>query len=207
MHSDRSRQEARLTLVYAISLGVLTVGYRLVAPYLLGPGADFAWNLMPVGALALFVGTRMPSLWGWLIPLGAMLVSDLLLRPAYRAAGYDSMYWTTTPFVYLSFALYALIGSRVKPDIDSPMPLLGSALAGSVQFFIVTNLAVWAFRLGDSGEAFYPKTLLGLVHCFDMAIPFFRGTFISDLLFTGLFFQGHAAILWLSRTSPAREAV
>ena len=32
MHSDRSRHETRLTLVYALLLGVMTVGYRLVAP-------------------------------------------------------------------------------------------------------------------------------------------------------------------------------
>jgi len=129
MHSDRSRQEPRLTLTYAVLLGAMTVGYRLIAPYkLLGPGTDFAWNLVPVGALALFVGARLPSLWAWLVPLAAMVVSDLLLIPVYGAA---SIAWGYTPFVYASFFLYASIGRVVKPGIDSPLPLLGSPLAGS----------------------------------------------------------------------------
>ena len=207
MHSDRSRQETRLTLVYAVILGVLTVGYRLVVPYrLLGPEVDFAWNLMPMGALALFVGARMSSLWAWLIPFGAMLASDLLLIPAYAAQGSASISWDSTPFIYASFALYASIGRLVRPGIDSPLPLLGSALAGSVQFFLLTNFAEWVFGLDLAGEP-YPKTLAGLIHCYDMAIPFSKGTFIGDLLFASLFFVGHAAILSAARSPSAREAV
>ena len=209
MHSDRSRQETRLTLVYAVLLGVLTVGYRLVAPYeILGPGSDFAWNLVPVGALALFVGARLSSRWGWVIPFGAMLASDLLLIPICAARGDPSMAWTTTPFVYLSFALYALVGRFMKPDANAPLSLLGSALAGSVQFFLLTNFAVWAFEV-SVGVPLYPKTLPGLLECFWMALPFSKGTFIGDLFFTSLFFAGHAALLSVARsrsTSP-QEAV
>ena len=209
MHSDRSHQETRLTLVYAVLLGVTTVGYRLVAPYqLFGPGSDFAWNLMPVGALALFVGARLPSRWTWLIPLGAMVVSDVLLIPAYAAKGSASISWDSTPFVYASFALYASIGRLVKPGIDSPLPLLGSALSGSVQFFLLTNFAVWVFGIDLAGEP-YPKTPSGLINCFVMALPFSKGTFIGDLFFTALFFACHAALFAVvrSRSSSPQEAV
>ena len=207
MHSDRSRHETRLTLVYALLLGAMTVGYRLVAPYeLLGADAAFAWNLMPVGALALFVGSSLPSLWSWLIPLGAMLVSDVLLIPAYAAQGSASISWDSTPFVYASFLLYAAIGRLVRPGIDSPLPLLGSALAGSVQFFVITNFASWLFVV-VGGVPLYTKTLAGLIHCFAMAIPFSKGTFISDLFFTSLFFAAHAAMLSVARRAPAQEAV
>ena len=209
MHSDCHHNKTRLTLIYAVLLGVLTVGYRLVAPYkLLGPGSDFVWNLMPVGALALFVGARLPSRWGWIIPFGAMLVSDVLLIPICAERGDPSMAWTTTPFVYLSFALYALIGKFMQPDATSPLPLLGSALAGSVQFFLLTNFAVWASEV-SAGVPLYPKTLPGLLDCFWMALPFSKGTFIGDLFFTSLFFAGHAALLSVARsraTSP-QEAV
>jgi hypothetical protein len=34
----------------------------------------------------------------------------------------------------------------------------------------------------------YPKTLQGLVECYSMALPFYRGTLVSDLIFTGVFF-------------------
>ena len=163
MHSDRSRNETRLTLTYAVLLGAMTVGYRLVSPYLLGPGSHFAWNLMPVGALALFAGARLRSRWAWLVPLGAMLASDLLLIPHYARMGIASMAWATTPFIYASFALYALLGKLVKPGIDSPVLLVGTAVAGGVQFFLLTNFAVWAFEVLPSGEPLYAKTLPGLL--------------------------------------------
>jgi len=207
MHSDRNSPETRLTLFYAAALGVLTVGYRLVAPYqLFGIEASFAWNLMPVGALALFVGARMPSPWGWLVPFVAMFVSDLLLIPAYAAQGSASISWDSTPFIYLSFLLYAVIGRLARPSIDSPLRLLGSALAGAVQFFLVTNFAVWVSGLDPAGNL-YPKTPAGLIYCYEMALPFSKGTFLSDLLFTSLFFAGHAAILSVSRSPSAQEAV
>jgi hypothetical protein len=209
MHSDRSRHETSLTVIYALLLGATTVGYRLIAPYqLLGADAGFAWNLMPVGALALFVGSRLPSLWAWLIPLGAMVVSDVLLIPAYAAQGSASISWASTPFVYASFLLYATTGRFVRPSIDSPLPLLGSALVGSVQFFVLTNLAVWAFEV-VGGVPLYPKTLPGLIDCFVKAADpqFSRGTFIGDLFFTSLFFAAHAAVLSVARRAPAQEAV
>lgn len=206
MHSDRSRNETRLTLTYAVLLGAMTVGYRLVSPYLLGPGSHFAWNLMPVGALALFAGARLRSRWAWLVPLGAMLASDLLLIPHYARMGIASMAWATTPFIYASFALYALLGKLVKPGIDSPVLLVGTAVAGGVQFFLLTNFAVWAFEVLPSGEPLYAKTLPGLLECFWMALEFSKGTFIGDLLFSSLFFAGHAVLL-SARSSPAQEAV
>ena len=209
MHSNRSRHETRLTLVYALLLGAMTVGYRLVAPYqVLGAHSDLVWNLMPVGALALFVGARLPSLWAWLIPLGTMIVSDVLLIRACAAQGSASFSWTTTPFVYTSFALYLLLGRFVRPGIASPTSLVGTTLAGSVQFFLLTNFAVWAFEV-VGGVPLYPKTLPGLIDCFVKAsdIRFSKGTFIGDLFFSSLFFAAHAVVLSVSRRAPAQEAV
>jgi hypothetical protein len=34
----------------------------------------------------------------------------------------------------------------------------------------------------------YPKTLAGLMTCYAMAIPFFRGTLAGDLVFTAVLF-------------------
>ncbi|MFT5621758.1 MAG: hypothetical protein ACI9QR_002098 [Flavobacteriaceae bacterium] len=34
----------------------------------------------------------------------------------------------------------------------------------------------------------YPKTIVGLVECYSMAIPFYKATFLSDMIFTGVFF-------------------
>ncbi len=118
------------------------------------------------------------------------------------------MAWTTTPFIYLSFALYMLLGKVIKPTATSPIPLLGSAIAGSVQFFVLTNFAVWAFEV-TGGVPLYPKTPSGLIDCFVMALPFSKGTFIGDLFFTALFFACHAVLFAVvrSRSSSPQEAV
>ena len=68
------------------------------------------------------------------------------------------------------------------------MRVVSASLAASVSFFAVSNFAVWALW------NMYPKTLAGLAECYTMAIPFFRNTVASDLLFTGAFF-GLAALL------------
>src|SRR5687768_2018392 len=70
----------RLTLVYAVALGVVAALYRL-APYYLfdDPMQGAVWNLMPAGALALFVGSRLRAHYAYLVPVAVMLVSDLLL--------------------------------------------------------------------------------------------------------------------------------
>ena len=61
--------------------------------------------------------------------------------------------------------------------------ILGSSLAGSVLFFIVTNFGVWTFS-----AVTYPHTLAGLASCYVAAIPFFRNTVIGDLVYvTSLF--------------------
>ena len=55
------------------------------------------------------------------------------------------------------------------------------AILSSVIFFVITNFTVWLF------SGYYPKTYEGLVLCYTMAIPFFRNTILSTLLYTGLF--------------------
>ena len=54
------------------------------------------------------------------------------------------------------------------------------AIGGSIWFFITTNFAVWI--IWD----YYPKTFEGLISCYSLAMPFFKNTLLSTLLFTGL---------------------
>ena len=49
-----------------------------------------------------------------------------------------------------------------------------------IKELITTNFSVWI--IWD----YYPKTLEGLISCYTFAIPFFKNTFISTCLFTGL---------------------
>jgi hypothetical protein len=71
--------------------------------------------------------------------------------------------------------------------------VISASLTASLSFYAVSNFAVWAVW------NLYPKTLAGLAECYTMAIPFFRNTMASDLLFAGAFFGLAAVMPQLSR--------
>src|SRR5262245_62076319 len=53
-------------MLTAITLVVLAVVCRLLTPVLHG------WNFVPMGALALYAGARLPRRWAWVVPIVAM---------------------------------------------------------------------------------------------------------------------------------------
>ncbi len=187
MERDDRRLTFWPTLLYALALGAFAAACRLL-PYYLPSVSAYLWNLMPMGALALFVGSRLRGYYAYLIPLGAMLVSDLLLIRPVAEMGFQAMGWSR-PLIYASFAVYVLIGRLVGERDLSPLKIGGAALAGSVQFFLVSNFLVWL-----SGTT-YEKSFAGLMECYALAVPFYRGTLVSDLLFAGAFFALHALLL------------
>jgi hypothetical protein len=145
------------------------------------------WNFAPVGALSLFAGARLRGWRAYALPLALMIVTDPLL------GGYSA----ATPLVYLSFLLNVWIGSRLR-QTENPLAIGGAALAGSVQFFLITNFA-WL-----AASSMYPHTLAGVLACYTAGVPFFWRTLASDLVYAGVFFGLHA---WLSRTVARSERV
>jgi Family of unknown function (DUF6580) len=193
MLTDNRSGELRLTLVYVAVLGVLAALLRL-APYLFdwGPGV---WNLMPVGALALFAGSRLRTRSAWLVPLGVMLISDLLLLYPLSRMGLSSFSLIRTPVIYLSFLAYVAVGRMIRQGELSPPVIGGAALLASVQFFVLTNFASWLVDV-RSATAWYTPDLQGLGTCMLMGVPFYKNTLASDLICSALIFGGHAALLW-----------
>ena len=86
------------------------------------------------------------------------------------------------PVAVLALAFFALKG-RVKLPA-----LLGTALASSTAFFLISNFGVWV-----AGEM-YPHTLSGLATCYLMGVPFFRNAAVGDLLYSAAFFGAYALI-------------
>ena len=78
------------------------------------------------------------------------------------------------------------------------LPIIGTVLASSVLFFVVSNLAVWVVSTS------YPKTWGGLVTCYVAAIPFFRNTLLGDGLYVSVLFGGLALAEY--RIPALREA-
>jgi hypothetical protein len=146
-------------------------------------------NFAPVGSVSLFGGARLRGWQAYLLPLVLMAVTDPLV------GGYSS----ATPWVYASFMINVWLGRRLLQNTESPLRIGGVATLGSVQFFLITNFAVWL-----NSTTLYPHTLGGLATCYTMAIPFYGQTLVSDLLYTAVFFTAHA---WLSRTVVTSERV
>jgi uncharacterized membrane protein len=142
-------------------------------------------NVTPMAAMALFGGAHLADRrLAFLVPLGAMLASDLVL-------GLHAL----LPVVYGAFALIVWIGTRLAGRI-TPVRVAAATLAGSVLFFVVTNFGVWA--LGG----LYPRTAAGLVAAYVAAIPFFRNTLLGDAAYALLLFGGYAL---LERTLAAHR--
>lgn len=146
-------------------------------------------NFAPVAALALFSGVTMPRRLALTVPLLAMVASDVVLGPHDLAA-----------FTWGSFALIALAGGQLRAKARPATLLLGT-LAGSAFFFLATNFGVFLFG------GLYPRTIDGLVGCYVMALPFFRNTFLGDLLYAAALFGTFAAVkARASKPLPSRSA-
>lgn len=132
-------------------------------------------NLVPIGAIALFAGAILPRKLGWWLPLGIMMVSDLLFLGLY-----DGFL-----FVWAGFLIVSLFGMTMRSQ-SNWLRIPFGALGASVIFFMVSNFGVWL-----QGQM-YAHTWAGLVLCYEMALPFFRNTFVGDLMYSSLLFGVYA---------------
>lgn len=152
-------------------------------------------NLTSVGATSLFSGARLRGWQAYLVPLITMAVSDPILSKIYGFRPFSVL----TPLIYLSFLINVWIGRRLR-STESPGRIGAAALAGSAQFFVLTNFGVWLL----GGGHFYPHTLAGLVACYVAALPFFGWTAMGDLGYSAALFGSHA---WLTRRVCRDERV
>src|SRR5579884_200587 len=151
------------------------------------------WHLTPIGAALLFFGAKRPVR-EWIAPLALLAATDVYLTTMQY-----HMHVSVDHLVTWAWYLAALgIGYMLVRKVD-PLRVVGASLASATSFFLVSNFAVWAF--GNM----YAKTFAGLVQCYTMAIPFFRGTFASDLIYTPVLFSVPYALKLIERkTAEAR---
>src|SRR6266404_6909163 len=164
---------------------VIAVACRLM------PNAALS-NFMPVGAALLLFGARQPRRQMW-IPVALFAASDVVLS-------YFVYHYPLTPSQVTSCLWYGgaiLIGGLLRENAR-PTRVLGAALASSLSFFAISNFAVW---LESPITGLYPLTWSGLVACYTAAVPYFRHTLASDLIFTAVFF-GIAAVVDARQKSP-----
>jgi hypothetical protein len=168
MNSDRSSWISRFFVVLCF---VLFAAVVRILPH--------PWNFTPVGAMALFSGAKFGRSWqAFLLPLAALFCGDLFIG-LYRLKFMS--------IVYLSFCVSVLIGMAFRGR-QSPLPLSLATFLGALQFFLITNFAVWIF--GTT----YPDNFAGLVACYIAGTPFFGNTLAGDAFYAAAFFGGFALL-------------
>lgn len=156
----------------------------LVAVAVAGRWGQPDWGVTPMAAVALFAG-RCFGARGWAVatPIAALLLSDLFLP------GYSNL--PVMMAVYGAMVAPALLGRLLRRG-EGPAwlaRLAACSLAPATLFFLVTNLAVWAF------QSDYPKNAGGLAACYAAALPFYGRMLLGDVFFTAVVFAaGEAAI-------------
>jgi hypothetical protein len=131
-------------------------------------------NFAPIGAVALFSGAYFSSKRAAVaVPLLSLVAGDIF-------TGFHQL----IPYVYASFLVSVAIGFSLRRS-KSVACLGGATVAGAIQFFLITNFAVWASAIGS-----YPKNLGGLAACYIAGLPLFWNTLAGDALYVALLFGG-----------------
>jgi hypothetical protein len=188
----------------ALILTISTILYRLL--YILaGSPADWA-NFSPVAAIFLCSGAFLYRRSAFLLPLAALLVSDLIINAHYQVALVD----TRMIPGYFCFGLLLLLGRWIaRKHQAKTFWMLGGAVVASLLFYVVTNTVDWFF---DAPVPFsvelYPKTFAGWLQALTVGHPhfpptylFLRNTLVSDIVFTSIFLLTQFFV-----RAPARKA-
>lgn len=141
-------------------------------------------NFSAAYAMAFCAGIYFPRRVRWWLPLGMLLVLDLLLNGFYYHVALFDGY---TLFKLAAFALSIWLGTFFQPK-NSWVSMVSGGLLSALIFYFVTNVASWIFDPG------YPKTLSGLIQALTTGLPgypptwtFLKNTLLSGGLFTGFF--------------------
>jgi hypothetical protein len=156
-----------LLLILIISLVALAARFIPHAP-----------NFSPLASVMLFAGVYSTSKKYIIIPLIALFVSDLFL-------GFYKL--EIMLGVYGSLALVGALGFWLKKN-KNILNTISSTLASALLFFLITNFAVWYFG------SWYSHDLAGLALAYNLAIPFFRATLLSNIIYATLLFASYEMI-------------
>lgn len=126
-------------------------------------------NFSPILAIALFGGVYLNKKYALFVPLLFMAITDIFLGI------HNTMFFTWGSILLTSWL--GILLRQKKNVLNITMGSFSSALI----FFIITNFGVWLM-------GWYPRTINGLITCYTLAIPFFRTTVISTLLFSFILF-------------------
>jgi hypothetical protein len=154
-------------LLLILTLSILAFASRLI------------WhvpNFSPLASIIIFSAFLVTNKKMALLPLLALLASDLVL---------GFYHWGVMLAVYLATALNIVIGYSLKKN-NRLLNIFSASIFSAISFFVITNLAVWLM------SNWYARDASGLLLCFTLAVPFFKSTLTSNILYSSLLFGSYA---------------
>lgn len=134
-------------------------------------------NFSPLMAITIFssfvLSKKINKYFSFSIPLIILFISDLII-------GFSII----NLFVYIGFLISSLLSYIYSLKVQKNI-IIHSNLSGLINntvFFIISNFGVWIFT------NMYSKTWQGLIECYYNAIPFFKNSVLSTLIFTTIIF-------------------
>ena len=154
------------------------------------------WDTRPMGfapqiAMALFAGSvSKDKRFAFLFPILSMFISDLLYQFLY-SQGLTTIkgFYSGQISNYFIIASITIIGFFINKNKVGQI-FIGS-LAGAVYFFLVSNFTVWIGNGPDINNQPYERSFNGLLLCYTEALPFFKWSLLSTLVFNGIFFGSY----------------
>jgi hypothetical protein len=147
-------------------------------------------------SIALFSGmTVKNNKFGILMPLLILLLSDVVLQVLHSmnlfpfAGFYKGQ--TTIYALTLLLTLFGLVLS--KPSVTR---LITGVIAGPTLFFLVSNFIVWS----KNGGLGYSNDFNGLMTCYAAALPFYKNSLLSTMIFLPSFAYLYNRIVIGSKT-------
>lgn len=176
-------------------LGLLTLALRF---------APLPENFSAFGALAIFCGVFASNANRWWIPVAVLFLADCIGHFAH-IPGMGFYHPLAMTLNYIGLASMTLVANAFRSKITQSKTTLFAGLplatlTGSFAFFLISNLGAWL-----DPRMQYAKSLNGLRDCYLAAIPFWRSTLTSDLVFT-LAFTALASLFAASLTRTTLTA-
>ena len=176
---------------------LLAFGLLILSASLYRAWPDRPYGFAPQMAMALFAGAMIrDKRWAIILPLISMLVSDVLYQLLYiNGASTIQGFYEGQGLNYLLIAGVTFFGFLLKKINFLKVTLF--SMAGSIIFFLASNLAVWQ----GGGGLERPKTFEGLLLCYYDGLAFLRdygiikgfygNLFIGDLFFCAIIFGSY----------------
>ena len=124
-------------------------------------------NFTPIIALAIMSSYFFRNVnFSYTVMLFSMLLADFFIG-----------FYSYMLFVYVSLFLIVLIFFKISKKMNYKNLFIFSFF-GSAIFFLISNFGVWL--VGN----LYERNINGLIECYFMAIPFFKNTITSTLIFS-----------------------